>query len=126
MRLRERRQVPDGPRNHIAIAMQIAVAFAVGAEHLRDIARHRWLLGQNSHCPGNGRFPRSVAQGSILTGGHGCRRPPESNRGAATHICRAENHLGAFFSEFSNAFAVNSSQRKADILVKYLENNRNT
>ena len=50
MRLRERRQMADGPRYHIAVAMQIPVAARVRAQNARDIARHRRLLGQYRNC----------------------------------------------------------------------------
>ena len=47
MRLREGRQVADGPRDHVAIAMQVAIAFGVRAQYFRDVARDRGLLGQD-------------------------------------------------------------------------------
>ena len=39
MRLRERGKVSDGPGDHVAIAMQVAVTACGGAQHFGDIAR---------------------------------------------------------------------------------------
>ena len=52
VRLRQRGQVADGPGDHVAVAVQVAVAFIAGAQHARDIARHRRLLGQYRNASG--------------------------------------------------------------------------
>ena len=49
MGLRERGKVTDSPGDHVAIAMQVAVATGSGTEHLCDVAGDRWLLGEDGH-----------------------------------------------------------------------------
>src|SRR6185312_8617820 len=61
--LRERRQMPDRPRHHIPVAVQIAVTPRAGSQDFGDIPRDRRFLGENSDCA---RFPCSVAQVCIL------------------------------------------------------------
>jgi hypothetical protein len=52
MRLRQRRQVSNGPSHYIAVAMQVAVSLFRSAQHARDIPRDGWLLRQYDYALG--------------------------------------------------------------------------
>ena len=52
VRLGERGQVADRPGDHVAVAVQVAIAFGAGAEHARDVARHRRLFGKHRDTSG--------------------------------------------------------------------------
>ena len=85
VRLGERSQVPDSPRHHVAIAMHVAIAFRVGAQHFGNVAGDRRLLGQNSHCS---RIPLQRCSSLYFTGNetiHGGTPPP---RTPSSTLCR--------------------------------------
>ncbi len=42
----ERRKMHNSPRNHVAIAMEVAFALGCCSQQLRDITRDRWFLGE--------------------------------------------------------------------------------
>src|SRR5579863_4637999 len=50
MRLGERGQMTDGPRYHVAVTVQIAVAARGRAQDFRDIARYGGLFSQHRNC----------------------------------------------------------------------------
>ena len=52
VRLRQGGQVADGPRHHVAVPVQVAVARTGRAQHARNIARHRGLLGHHRNSSG--------------------------------------------------------------------------
>ena len=49
MRLGERREMANRPRDHVAVAVQIAFSAVGRAEYARDVARDRRLLGQHGN-----------------------------------------------------------------------------
>jgi hypothetical protein len=52
VRLRKRGKVANGPCDYVATAVEITIALVPGAEHARDIARHRRLFGKHRDGPG--------------------------------------------------------------------------
>jgi hypothetical protein len=47
MRLGERRQMTDGPRNYVAIAVEVAIAPAARTENARDVTRNGGFFGEH-------------------------------------------------------------------------------
>ena len=62
VRLSQRCQVPDGPRNHIATAVKKSIAFLAGAQDAGDVSCNRRLFSQNGDGAGRHSHP------SIITG----------------------------------------------------------
>src|ERR1700694_4171068 len=76
MRLGERSQMANGPRHHIAVTVQIALAPSPRPQDFRDITRHRGLLGQHRNC-------RRTQITSVVLEGYGgtAGRVGENSRG---------------------------------------------
>jgi hypothetical protein len=58
MRLGKRCEVPDGPRDHVSVAVEIAIAFIARTEDTCDVARYRGLFGQHGDISGFRRHHR--------------------------------------------------------------------
>ena len=69
--------MPDGPGDHVTIAVQIAFAAGVGAQDFGDVARDRGFLGQNRHCSGfAGGFVQRESLKSYFSGDAAAGHPP--------------------------------------------------
>ena len=54
MRLRQRSQMADGPRDHVPVAVEIAVALSGRAQNARNITRNRRLFRDHGGATGVG------------------------------------------------------------------------